>query len=600
MKPPATLRFFLAASLCVLGLLGVFLWSSWQHAIGAAKTATRNLTEIIASRLYDDFARIDGTLGLIADEVTPAMLRPGNAADGARIAPHLARQVGHFDLLSGIYIFDAQGVLRLASEKTQPFSIGDRAHFLHLLNTDATRSFSEAQITRATGRRSISQLRAIRGPEGQLRGVISATIDVDTLARRLGGIASKRPDLPDAGDSHGFGAHHGSMIDLGSNGAILLRRNDDFKLIQRVPPLNIEDFNHPLPPGNPVRQHIEAGERRGSLRLVASTDGVRRLASFQQLAAYPFYVQVALAEEDFLMVWRHEAILACALVFLLLSGVGLALRHMARAEKNLVAVHAELQEQNMALERANAELEQFSYGISHDMRHPVRMVSSYLQVIESALAGHLDNKNRCYFQYAIDGAKHLDTMLVGLLDYSRIGKDGNVSTFASRAALTEALLYLYPGQDEIDAETDAEIEVDGEWPALHARRDDVVRLMQNLVGNALKFRHPERTPRIRISGALEKNAWRCCISDNGIGIAPGQISRLFQIFQRLHSRERYEGTGIGLAVCRKIVEQYKGKIWAESPGEGQGSSFCFQLPLAKSLTPNSPPPETDLLPARLT
>jgi signal transduction histidine kinase len=144
--------------------------------------------------------------------------------------------------------------------------------------------------------------------------------------------------------------------------------------------------------------------------------------------------------------------------------------------------------------------------------------------------------------------------------------------------LDEALLFLRPAI----AEAQADVQVLGEWPRLRVRPDEFLRLLQNLIGNALKFRVAGRLPEVAISSRTEGGEWHLSIADNGVGIAPGQISRLFQVFQRLQSRIDYEGTGIGLAICRKIVEHHGGRIWVESAGEGQGSRFCVTLPVRES------------------
>jgi light-regulated signal transduction histidine kinase (bacteriophytochrome) len=216
------------------------------------------------------------------------------------------------------------------------------------------------------------------------------------------------------------------------------------------------------------------------------------------------------------------------------------------------------------------------------MRQPLRMISSYLQLLEKGLGDTLDAEKREYFNFAIDGAQRLDAMLRGLLDYSRIGRKGESPVWIeSRTALDEALLFLRP----LVAEAQAEVRIEGEWPKLFVRPDEMLRLLQNLVGNALKFRIAGRTPEIVIHGYFLDTWWLCCIADNGVGILPEQIGRLFQVFQRLQSRIAYEGTGIGLALCRKIVEHHGGTIRADSPGENQGSTFCFDLPLRQEEGP---------------
>lgn len=229
------------------------------------------------------------------------------------------------------------------------------------------------------------------------------------------------------------------------------------------------------------------------------------------------------------------------------------------------------------LRRSNAELEQFSYAISHDLRQPLRMISSYLQLLGISLGEELDAERREYFAFAIDGAKRLDRMLVALLEYSRVGRLGEPPTWVeSRAILDEALLFLQPAI----AEAEASVSVHGAWPRVFVRPDEMLRLIQNLVGNAAKFRVAGRTPVITIASRVIGGEWLLSVTDNGVGIHQGQVGRLFQMFQRLQSRATFEGSGVGLALCRKIVEHHGGRIWAESSGEGEGSRFCVVLPLA--------------------
>jgi light-regulated signal transduction histidine kinase (bacteriophytochrome) len=227
------------------------------------------------------------------------------------------------------------------------------------------------------------------------------------------------------------------------------------------------------------------------------------------------------------------------------------------------------------LERSNAELEQFSYAISHDMRQPLRMISSYMQILQLDLAGDINDEQRESFRFAIDGAKRLDSMMMALLDYSRVGRTGEpMAWIDSPVLLDEALHFLGPAI----AETHSTVSVSGDWPRLYASRDEMTRLIQNLIGNALKYHAVGRAPEITISGVLQDGGWRMCVTDNGIGVMPDQIGRLFQVFQRLHNRDRYEGTGVGLALCRKIVEHHDGRIWLESEGSDQGCKFFVVLP----------------------
>ncbi|MFA7279893.1 MAG: PAS domain S-box protein [Sterolibacterium sp.] len=239
----------------------------------------------------------------------------------------------------------------------------------------------------------------------------------------------------------------------------------------------------------------------------------------------------------------------------------------------------ERKQAEIELKRSNSELEQFSYAISHDMRQPLRMIASYLQLLDKELGGTLDAERREYMNFAVNGAKRLDQMLIGLLEYSRIGRMGEPPGYVeSRELLDEALLFLHPAI----VEAEADIRIQGHWPEVFVSQDEMLRLLQNLIGNSIKFRVAQRKPEITVTSETTASEWRVCVADNGVGILPGQLGRLFQVFQRLHSRSDYEGTGIGLALCRKIVEHHGGQIWAESAGAGQGSQFCFTVPQRKS------------------
>jgi light-regulated signal transduction histidine kinase (bacteriophytochrome) len=236
------------------------------------------------------------------------------------------------------------------------------------------------------------------------------------------------------------------------------------------------------------------------------------------------------------------------------------------------------------LSRSNAELEQFAYAVSHDLREPLRMVASYIQLLERRLGNGATDEIREFVAFAVDGAKRMDRMLVALLEYSRVGRMGQpMDWIDSRRVLDEALMFLSP----VIQQTGAQVEVGGEWPEIFASPDEMERLFQNLLGNALKYHAEGVGPIIQITAQRDGNAWRFAFQDNGIGIAPDQTGRLFKVFQRLHANNRYEGSGVGLALCRKIVQRHEGRIWVESPGAGQGATFSFTLSTPQHARPTS-------------
>ncbi len=246
------------------------------------------------------------------------------------------------------------------------------------------------------------------------------------------------------------------------------------------------------------------------------------------------------------------------------------------AEGSLVNITARKAAED-EIRRSNAELEQFAYAVSHDMRQPLRMITGHLLRLEKKLGPRLADSESRSLHFAVDGAQRLDAMIVALLDYSRVGrKTAPKEMLASRESLDEALTFLAP----LIEERRAEIVISGSWPQIFASRDELYRLFQNLVDNAIKYHLPEQTPRVTITSRIKNGYWRVAVSDRGVGIDPGQMDRLFQVFSRLQSRAHFEGTGVGLALCRKIVTHHGGRIWVSSAGTGLGSRFVFELPLA--------------------
>jgi light-regulated signal transduction histidine kinase (bacteriophytochrome) len=233
---------------------------------------------------------------------------------------------------------------------------------------------------------------------------------------------------------------------------------------------------------------------------------------------------------------------------------------------------AQLQRVLADLERSNKELEQFAYVASHDLQEPLRMVSSYTQLLAKRFEGQLDEKTQKYVHYAVDGAVRMQTLINDLLAYSRVGTRGHpLEPADSHAVLGEAVKNLAA----TIAETRAVI-TNGNLPVVRADASQLVLVFQNLLSNAIKFRRGDM-PCIHVSAQERGGEWVFAVKDNGIGIEPRHAERVFVIFQRLHTREEYPGTGIGLAVCKRIVERHGGKIRLESE-PGNGTTFFFTVP----------------------
>ena len=232
-----------------------------------------------------------------------------------------------------------------------------------------------------------------------------------------------------------------------------------------------------------------------------------------------------------------------------------------------------LDQQSQELVEINKELEQFAYVVSHDMRQPLRMISSYLNLIERRIGPGFNDEVRGFFRTALDGAKHLDGMIHDLLDYSRTGRNAQYGDVSLAAALDNALQHLKPAIDEAKPV----IATPTDLPVIHGNMNSLTRLFQNLIDNAIKYRRANLPPEIGIGWEAKADHILVWIRDNGIGIQPDSHDRAFLVFQRMVPKNQYDGNGIGLAVCKKIVEQHGGKIWIESQ-PNQGCTFWINLP----------------------
>jgi light-regulated signal transduction histidine kinase (bacteriophytochrome) len=242
-----------------------------------------------------------------------------------------------------------------------------------------------------------------------------------------------------------------------------------------------------------------------------------------------------------------------------------------RAE--IAEAHDRLADQAEELRRSNRDLEQFAYVASHDLQEPLRKVASFTQLLQKRYGGQMDERADQYIAFAVDGAKRMQQLIQDLLGFSRVGRlGGELADVPLDAALADALGNL----ENLVEDTGAVVTHD-ELPVVRGERPLLVQLLQNLVGNAIKFRDPERPPVVRISARRVGDSWELECRDNGIGIDPQYAERVFVIFQRLHPKDLYEGTGIGLALCKKIVEYHGGRIWLGEP-DGPGTSVRWTLP----------------------
>lgn len=250
--------------------------------------------------------------------------------------------------------------------------------------------------------------------------------------------------------------------------------------------------------------------------------------------------------------------------------------HQALEQMN-EGLEQRVKDRTVELQRSNDELQQFAYAASHDLQAPLRAIVGYTQLIKQRWAGKLDADTDEFIEYVVDGGKRMQNMINDLLSYSRAGcSPVTFEPIDCDKALDHALENLTAAIVESGAEIRR-----GELPSVPIDMTQMTLLLQNLIGNALKFRDA-KTPLIEIGSQRRDQGWLFWVRDNGIGIEKNQHARIFQVFQRLHTAEQYPGTGVGLAICKKTVERYGGRIWVESE-PGRGCTFFFTLPAVQAL-----------------
>ncbi|MFA6135497.1 MAG: ATP-binding protein [Phycisphaerae bacterium] len=247
------------------------------------------------------------------------------------------------------------------------------------------------------------------------------------------------------------------------------------------------------------------------------------------------------------------------------AGINLDISRMKQAEDAL-------QQATEELDRSNKDLAQFAYVVSHDLQEPLRQVTGFMKLLQDRYKGKLDDRADEYIRHAVDGASRMSNLIMDLLAYSRVHTGGRQpSAIACQVALDRALANLGTALYESNAGVTHD-----PLPTLVADETQIVQLFQNLIGNALKFRREGVAPKIHVGARQQEGQWLFSVKDNGIGISPDQHDRIFVIFQRLHGHEHYPGTGIGLAICKKIVDRHRGRIWVESK-VGEGTTFYFAI-----------------------
>lgn len=531
-------------NLMLFAVVWIALESSYQHHRDGSETASRNISHLLSQSVASDIDRIDIALVALVGEMA-RLQATHQQLDSAATKSFLAQLHAHLPMVMGLSVTNADGIIVVGTkEGAQGISLADRPYFQRLRDHPQPELLISSPLQgRLSGKNVLVFARRLEQADGRFSGMVYAAVEIAWFEDKV------------------------QNLDLGRHGAVALRGDATrgFDLVVRFPPQP-----QPIPQSTmsaTFQARIAANPQGGTYEAKAGSDGVTRIVTYQAISSYPLISMVGLATEDMVEEWFSEAfkVLLLAGVFLvvtLLGGLG------------LIRSWRTLEVRTEQLARSNADLEQFAYVASHDLQTPLRNIGLYTQLLARRYRDKIDDDANEFIKYIVDGSKNMARMISDILEYSRISsREFEKSSTDLAEALHSVLKNLGPILEEA-----------GGWlcigalPVVQAERVQMESLLQNLIENAVTYRHPERAPRIEIWAThLVEGRCQIAIRDNGIGIDPAYREKVFDIFQRLAPQAFPNGTGIGLALCRRIVQRFGGAIWIDSDRD-VGVTFRFTLP----------------------
>jgi signal transduction histidine kinase len=537
-----------AVALCllILGLASIVAITSLNDGLKEKQQDIGRAAHLMARHTAQLIEALDAVLLETIDDIVGA-----DHSDAKKLHLLLKNNAQHIKAINEIVFIAADGFSRANSMRdyVTGVSLTGRSYFrYHNDNQNGGLFISEPLQRPLTNVWNITLSRRVPAKDGGFGGVLLIAVSPDYFTSLYGSL--------------GFG--HEYAITLFRKDATLLAR------FPAAPELLGKVFGkHPE-----ARAFFDGDADSLSTRFARpNVEEKPNLVEFRRVPSYPLVITSSVPEQVVHDVWRELALgigsVAGISILIVLAVFFVLLQEIDRRAEAQRAAAAEIL-------RSNADLEQFAYAVSHDLKAPLRTVGGFLELLNRKHGQELGGEALEYLLLAKGGAKRMQEMIEALLDYSRIHRQAHKPIEVDlNGCCNEAIA----GLQAILAETKAKIAVDS-LPKVKGDPAQLTRLFQNLIGNALKYRKPGVVPEVKLTVKLAGSDWEIAINDNGIGIEPGQTSKLFKVFSRLHAAEKYEGTGIGLALCRSIIERHGGRIWVNSDGDGKGSVFAFTIPAA--------------------
>jgi signal transduction histidine kinase len=530
------------ANLLAFAVIAISLEANYQQYRERAAVTSYNTNRLVSQSIAETFERIDLALQASRDEI--ALQQRRSKLSPQDISSFLENIEGLLPMTTGLRVTDVQGNV-IASSREVPGGINyaDRKYFMELQNNPAAGLVISEPIMGRIGKKwAIALARRLNDVNGKFSGIIVVSVQIDWFSEKF------------------------ASLNVGPHGAVVLRgdASREFDLLARYPGAG---YVGQTKVSDTFRATITANPQQGTYQAYAGADNILRTFSYQAVPGFPLITLVGLAPEDYLAPWWNEVYKmgVLAVVFVLLSVV---------ASMVLLRTWRALEWRTEELSRSNADLEQFAYIASHDLQTPLRNIVSFTQLLDRRYKGRLDADADEFIGYIVDGAKRMSQMITDLLEYARVSNEHqDVEAVDLGVTVQTALRDLAP----LVAASGAKVTV-GRLPMVYAQKRRMESLFVNLLENAINYRRPGLVPELEITASPDgAGFWRIAVQDNGIGIAPEYLEKIFVIFQRLDPLKYPEGTGVGLAICRRIVERFGGRIWVESK-PGQGTTFLFTLP----------------------
>ncbi|MDO8606526.1 MAG: ATP-binding protein [Phaeospirillum sp.] len=530
------------SNIFVIALVWLFIDSSYRQYQDRAEVSSRNTTRLVSQSIAGDINHIDLTLRSAVDEMV-RLRSAGARIDSRELDGFLTRLQSRLQMADSLRTSDDGGNVTAGSGGVPAgVSVADRDYFIRLRDDpDAGLVISQPIMGRLSKKWVLIFARRFNLPDGGFGGMVFAPVPIEWFEQKF------------------------NNLEVGPGGTVVMRGDASrgFDLLARFPHAG---YVGQTKVSETFRTRITANPDGGTYQALAGADNIRRTFSYRPIANFPLITLVGLATDDYLGEWRREGskIVVLAVVFIIITTLGgVAMLRTWRA----------LERRTEELARSNADLEQFAYVASHDLQTPLRNISGYAQLLARRYKGRLDNDADEFIDYIVGGAKHMSTMIPDLLNYARVSTSSPDLVPVDLGKIVESIL----GNLGAAAEAAGGRVQYGKLPVVLAEPRQAESLFQNLIENALIYHHPGRPPNIEISAEPgPKGFWRIAVRDDGIGIDPEYFEKVFIIFQRLEPNKFPNGTGIGLALCRRIVHRFGGTIWVESQPEN-GTTFLFTL-----------------------